>query len=240
MEKKSARYQEIKDDIRKKIDNGELVKGQKIMSQAQLCKYYNVSRITAVRAINDLAAEGYIENIQGKGSFVKGSILKEGVTKLMGFTERMKQKNLSVTSKLLERSIVPAPKKMCAYFSLPENTLVIYLKRLRYVDGVPLCISCAYLMQDVFYWTMVEDLSNQSMFQLLEEKYKFKLGNGEEIIGVDYIEDEDAKMLECGTHDSCLKLSVYTYLNDQRPASFDETYYPADRYAYSIMLKRDS
>ena len=39
-------------------------------TEAELIKIYDVSSITVVRALNDLAADGYIVRQQGKGTFV--------------------------------------------------------------------------------------------------------------------------------------------------------------------------
>ena len=44
--------------------------GDKFYTEAELIKMFNVSSITVVRALNELAADGYIVRQQGKGTFV--------------------------------------------------------------------------------------------------------------------------------------------------------------------------
>ena len=69
------------------------------------------------------------------------------------------------------------PVKMANFFNLPSDKNVILLKRLRIVDGKLLCLSIAYLMPEIFYWTTLEDMEHESLYDLLENKYDFKLGN---------------------------------------------------------------
>ncbi|MDU5336359.1 GntR family transcriptional regulator [Enterococcus sp.] len=230
------KYNVIKNDLIKAIQTKELNAGDKVLSEAKLCKKYNVSRITVTRAINELVAEGYLYRIQGKGTFVKGKQLSEGVSQLASFTDRMKEKQLKLETKVLETSSVKIPLKMANFFNLPTDKNVILLKRLRIVDGELLCLSISYLIPEIFYWTTLEDMENESLYDLLENKYDFKLGNATQEFEVGYLTEKNAKYLEISSKDPCLKLSLYSTLNDGRPAQFEETYYVGSKYAYQIML----
>ena len=72
MAKKQGRalYEKIRDDLIERIENGSFEDMEKIPSESQLSEQYGVSRITAIKALNELMLEGYISRIQGKGSFV--------------------------------------------------------------------------------------------------------------------------------------------------------------------------
>jgi len=63
-------YQQIKDIIREEIAQGKYKPGDTLLSANQLAKMFSTSRNTAVKAINDLAHEGTIYCVQGKGSIV--------------------------------------------------------------------------------------------------------------------------------------------------------------------------
>ena len=64
------KYQHIKDELKQQIISGKFENGDKFYTEAELIKIYDVSSITVVRALNDLAADGYIVRQQGKGTFV--------------------------------------------------------------------------------------------------------------------------------------------------------------------------
>ncbi|MGT2846918.1 GntR family transcriptional regulator [Streptococcus massiliensis] len=67
------KYQQIEEDLKQQIISGKFENGDKFYTEAELIKIYGVSSITVVRALNDLAADGYIIRQQGKGTFVSRS-----------------------------------------------------------------------------------------------------------------------------------------------------------------------
>ena len=50
--------------------SGELSEGQPLPSLRKLAQELRISVLTVTRAYNELAAEGVVQNIQGKGTFV--------------------------------------------------------------------------------------------------------------------------------------------------------------------------
>ena len=75
-------YEQIMDQIKAQIMNGELKEGDALPSMRLLAKELRISIITTKRAYEELEREGYIESYTGKGSCVKGvnhEMLKESV-----------------------------------------------------------------------------------------------------------------------------------------------------------------
>lgn len=73
-------YAQIREQIKEQILNGQIKEGEILPSIRSLAKDVGVSVITTTRAYNDLEKEGFIANMQGKGSVVLSSnnkILKE-------------------------------------------------------------------------------------------------------------------------------------------------------------------
>ena len=63
-------YEQIKSQIKEAIFSGELVEDDILPSIRQLAKDLKISVITTTRAYNDLAEEGFVVNVQGKGCYV--------------------------------------------------------------------------------------------------------------------------------------------------------------------------
>lgn len=64
-------YEQIKEQIKAMILNGNLKEGDALPSMRLLAKELRISIITTKRAYEELEREGYIESYTGKGSFVK-------------------------------------------------------------------------------------------------------------------------------------------------------------------------
>ena len=63
-------YAKLKDYVRSRIDSGEWPPGHRVPSENELVELLGVSRMTANRALRELATEGRVLRIRGKGSFV--------------------------------------------------------------------------------------------------------------------------------------------------------------------------
>ena len=63
-------YQQVKRELLAAIAAGEYAPGRPFVTQREICERFNVSHATAVRALNDLANEGYVVRRRGQGTFV--------------------------------------------------------------------------------------------------------------------------------------------------------------------------
>lgn len=63
-------YVTLKDYVRSRVETGEWSIGQRVPSENELVELLGVSRMTANRALRELADEGFVVRVQGKGSFV--------------------------------------------------------------------------------------------------------------------------------------------------------------------------
>ena len=63
-------YMKIQHYVSEKIRSGEYPVGGKIPSETELAEQFSVSRITANKAIKEMALMGLLERVRGRGTFV--------------------------------------------------------------------------------------------------------------------------------------------------------------------------
>ncbi|MDF2839017.1 MAG: putative transcriptional regulator, partial [Evtepia sp.] len=63
-------YEQIKEQIKAAIYQGDLKEGETLPSIRQLARDLKISVITTTRAYNDLELEGFLASVPGKGFFV--------------------------------------------------------------------------------------------------------------------------------------------------------------------------
>jgi DNA-binding GntR family transcriptional regulator len=63
-------YMQLADVVAAKIESGELAPDRPIPSENHLAEAYDVARLTARRAAQELRERGLIVTVRGKGSFV--------------------------------------------------------------------------------------------------------------------------------------------------------------------------
>jgi DNA-binding LacI/PurR family transcriptional regulator/DNA-binding transcriptional regulator YhcF (GntR family) len=64
------RYTQIRDQLRRKIETGELAPGMRLPPENELFKLFDASNTTVLRALKELVQEGLIIRRQGSGTFV--------------------------------------------------------------------------------------------------------------------------------------------------------------------------
>ncbi|HEX2926141.1 MAG TPA: substrate-binding domain-containing protein [Ruminiclostridium sp.] len=72
-ESRTPLYAMIKDYINKQIADGTYNANDKLPPEAELMKAFNVSRITVTKALTEMADEGIVYRIPGRGTYVSGS-----------------------------------------------------------------------------------------------------------------------------------------------------------------------
>ncbi|MDN4075981.1 GntR family transcriptional regulator [Fictibacillus terranigra] len=131
-------YIQIKSELKGKIEKGEWKTGDKIPSEMELCKLYNVSRITVREAINELVWEEYLVRHRAKGTFVLDYQQKETdkdyYTYVKSFTYEMNELGENVTTIHAEVKKIKADQALAKQLNVKEGDEVIELKRLR---GMP-------------------------------------------------------------------------------------------------------
>lgn len=74
MEEQKAKYEEIVEWIKKRLEDGLIKPGARIESEHQLCAMFEVSRQTVRRAIAVLEGEDIVERRRGSGTYIRANI----------------------------------------------------------------------------------------------------------------------------------------------------------------------
>ncbi|MGW0008053.1 GntR family transcriptional regulator, partial [Nocardia grenadensis] len=61
----------VAEELRAKIESGELARGDKLPSEREICQQWGISGITARAAVNVLRGEGLVQSIRGSGTLVR-------------------------------------------------------------------------------------------------------------------------------------------------------------------------
>lgn len=79
-------YEQITEQIKEEVINGQLKPGDMLPSMRSLAKSLRISVITTQKAYEDLQRDGYVETVAGKGTFVgvrNSSFIREEQLKIV-------------------------------------------------------------------------------------------------------------------------------------------------------------
>ena len=111
---------------------------EKMLSEREITKVYNVSRTTVRTALKELETLGYIYKRHGKGTFISTQ-WKERQNLLEGysFTEQMKELGKVPSTKITSLDCYEADEFIAPLVGIEAGDKLFRLKRIRYADGIP-------------------------------------------------------------------------------------------------------
>lgn len=211
------------------------------MSESELCEKYGISRITARRAIEDLAREGYLRKVPGKGTFVAVPKIVEKLGSLVTFTEDMLSRGLKPGSELLKRELIKPATDIAESLKLAEDERVIYLERLLLANEEPICFQKLFLPLKVFTGFLTVEERETEVRELCDILNMFvprPVVWAKQTLESVLITHKEAKLLGVQEGSPGLLCARITFDEVDNPVEYVEFLYRADRYKFVVNLAR--
>lgn len=229
-----AYYRQIADILIARIYNGSYASGERLPSDRELGLEFGHNRHTIRRALDVVEAHNLIVRRRGKGTFVAENIPPGPPrTELpIGLIDITRQLGARPAAEVLKVMVQPA-NGVAARLRINKDDRVIYLHRLRYLEGEPAIVEHIYVPQALCPGLERYDLS-QSLHQLMHRAF-----------GLDVTHKEVAfeSILSDGYVSQLLKLPVGSpmmlerrilYAKDGVPREYAEHIYRGDRFSFTL------
>src|SRR6266404_725277 len=136
------RYRAVAKLVASEIARGVVAPGDRLPGERDLCKHFDVSRVTVRKALGVLRDRGLIEADGTRGWFVTSTALGEP-NALMSFSEMARSRGLTPTSRVRRAVVRPATIDEAADFGIAPGADLFDLERIRLLDGVAVAIECS-------------------------------------------------------------------------------------------------
>jgi len=164
-------YYQIEQEILREIHSGRLNPGDQIPTETQLSQRFNVSRITARRAVENLTQQGVVYSRQGKGSFVAQSRIRD-ISGFRSFSEDIRAQGFEPGSKVVELIQMTGEEDVLNRLKLPTGETVFRLQRVRLADNEPVAYEIAYMPASIFPGLDRYDFNENSLYDVFRTEYK--------------------------------------------------------------------
>ena len=252
-------YQVIAQDLRERIESGELLPGDRLPTELELRDRYGAARNTVRDALRSLATLGLVVSRQGQGTFVARR-LKPFVTTLSpgpenglsgladddAFTEARLQGRRPTASVPRVETLLAA-RWIADELGIPEGTSVIVRRQELYLDGQPWALQAtAYpmglAMQGGMSLLMAQDIPG-GMFAYLRDTLGVAEVGYRDLIQVRLPTEDEARFFGLADNGrvavlSCLRTGYQDGGEEPVPFRVTCTVFPADRNEFSISSGR--
>jgi GntR family transcriptional regulator len=216
----------------RRIERGELRKGQKLPSEREYADQLGVSLAPIRQAILDLVKEGYLNRTRGRGTFVQEAKVDEKIAILSSFSQSMRAKGLDPDIHILFRGLVTADPAIGDALRTQERKL-LHIRRLASVEGEPVALLDAFLSPQTFPKILHAELAEDSLYLTMEALYGVVPTRATSTIEVIRCQDE-AELLGLIPGSPALRVEGTTYDSADRPVEFSRVIYRADRFRFTI------
>lgn len=224
-------YQQLYEILRGKIQRREWQPGDMIPPESELIDTFQVSRSTVRQVLDMLVNEGLIYRERGRGTFVAHPTLEQSMSRIVSFTQDMRQRGFLPGTRVLSSSLIPASKDIAEKLQIASGELLARIERLRLADGEPMSIEESHLVHRYCPNVLRHDYSTQPLREILERDYGVRLVYAKQVIRAISATRQLAKLLEIKTNAPLLFLERITFSQAEIPVEFLRIYYRADRYS---------
>lgn len=233
MTKEKPIYIQIHNKIRVFIEEGKWKVGERIPSERDLAKIFDVSRMTLRQAVQTLVDEGILERKVGSGTYVSSRKVQEKMTGIESFTETMLSQGRKPTSNTVSYHVKPASVSETEQLQLEDDTKVLRMERVRFADEIPICFEVATIPYHIVEALGKKEITS-SLYKTLEEKKQIHVGKAEQTISAMLASERIAEFLDIKRGEAILQLKQITYSRDGIPFEYVRTQYVAERFEFYL------
>lgn len=228
-------HEQCKGILLGRIRSGAYRAGMAIPPEQRLVEELGLSRTTVRQALAELVQLGLLMRVQGKGTFVTGSLTHFDLREFSSFTEDMRARGLRPSGTVLSAGLVEAPDDVLD--ALRTANPVYKLERVRCANGSPIGFHVSYLPRKLAI-PPAELTDTASLYELLARLFHVELMAADEVLEAVNADAKLAEVMQVEVGAALLKIDRISFDPVGQPMESNVMYYRADRYKYYVRPQR--
>lgn len=221
------KYQIIKQFLLQKIESGEWPEYEIVPSENALAEQFSVSRMTARRALQDLAEQGVITRNQGAASTVASIKSQSSLIEIRNIADEITERGHAYQAKVLELEQVTASSKVAQQLGVAVGDDVFHSTIVHFEDGLPVQLEQRFVNPQV-----IPDYLKQDFELVTPHTYLSRIApltEADHQIEAVLADGEVAALLDVDTSQPCLQVQRRTW-SKKAVVSFAILTHPGHRY----------
>lgn len=231
---RSLKHEAIREYVRALV--AEEDPGSPAPSERELVGRFGVARMTVRQALDALVAEGLLERVPGRGTFVARP--RRAATAVLSFTEEMARRGLMPDSQTLLARREQAGPGVARALAITEGDAVVHWRRLRRADGAPIGVEDAFLNEVLLPGFLEAGSMPTSLYDELAAR-GLRPTWVEDAVSAGLATAEEGHALETVPNAPVLRVQRRALCGD-RVIQVSRSVYRGDRYALRVELGGDT
>ncbi len=231
------RYLRLAEVLKAEIIDKKWHPGDRIPSESELAKLYNVAHGTTRQAITHLVDQGLLERKHGAGTFVRKASFDSSLFRFFRFTGKGGQQRIP-ESRILKREIVPACTEVANALKIDEGTPVIAMSRLRLIDNEPVLAEEIFLDATRFkgFETKPESEIGPLLYPIYDTEYDQVIARATEELSVEIADAAYERILRVVPNTPVIVIERVALGYDDLPIEWRRSRGRADRFKYQVNI----
>ncbi len=217
------------------LRSGEIQAGAFFTTEKDVCRDFDVSAITAKRALDELEADGVLVRQRGRGTFIAQARIPQVLDHFYRLTEVMQEMGRESSRKVLRIGVGMPDSRVTEVLGLRGRERVVEIERLYFIDGQPFLLQTSHLPVKLFPGMDKQDHDQASLYALMDQRYHLAPDRCSDSFEPVLLHKRDAHLLLAQPRMPGLRVERLTYSGD-RPVEFARGIIRGDRCRLTVHL----
>lgn len=235
-------YVQIVNWLTSRIVTGNWQPNHQLQSEPDLADELGVSRGSLRKAIGVLVARGMLEQVHGKGTFVREAVLPQTwASRLISTSEELSAHGIPFTTEVLAQEICEPPEERIAQIlDLTADSQVFHLLRRRLINDEPIAVHQTFFPASEFADLVTVDFTTQTMVNdVLEQERKLQLSKADHVISAISADQTTAEWLGINSGEPVLYDEHILYDDSENIVEFTKGWFRGDKMNLKTVVYRE-
>lgn len=227
-------YQQLADEIRQKINSGQYMPGDRLLTEAELSQQFEVSRITVRKAIELLTEDGIVVRKQGIGTFVAEKKLHRVMNnQVLSFTEMSQMSGVNPSADLLSVAWETPSAAIQHHLHMNSKEKVLKVVRIRKNDGIPVMLETNYYPERMAF--LLQENLSRSTYEIFRDRGIIPT-HSVKTVEICYATDEEAEILGVAVNQAIMLQKDEVTDQNGEMIHFTKLLINSERYQLTIII----
>ncbi|WP_194409600.1 GntR family transcriptional regulator [Microbacterium cremeum] len=226
-------YFQVSTRLEDAIRSGRIAPGARLENEIAIGQRLGLSRPTVRRAIQELVDKGLLVRRRGIGTqVVQGQVTRQ--VELTSLYEDLQTAHHEPGTRVLAHELVPATDTVAAGLGVAQGDEVVFVRRQRSTDGVPVAVLENYLPRE-FSDITTEQLESRGLYQILRAR-GVTIKIAKQKIGARRATGDESELLGIDKSGAVLTMERIAFDSAGRAVEFGHHCYRPDMYSFETTL----